>query len=187
MIANIQTYLKKTYGYTDFQIAQIQYTLLSVLSELSKLLVIGIFFYYTGHLASFVFAAIVLYPLRTATGGFHFNHYWSCLLMSFLFFFIGIYAPACLQIPKSAHLLLLILCIMLNHKCSPVVSCYHPVPDKNMIKRAKHCSFSFISIFATLMLLIPANPYLPVGTWIIVLHSLQLAAAKLLPVRRNSI
>ena len=41
------TYLQKTYGYTDFQIGQIRYVIMSLLSEFSKLFIMGIFFYST--------------------------------------------------------------------------------------------------------------------------------------------
>lgn len=186
MSANIQTYLKSTYGYTDFQIAQIRYALLSILSEMSKLIIIGIFFYCTGNVTAYLLAAAVLCTLRTATGGLHYKHYWSCLIMSFLFFYAGICVLPVLTIPNYVQLLLLCLCILLNYKYAPVVSSFRPVPDGILIRKAKLQSFLIISIYACLVFLIPNNRHMPVGTWIILLQSLQLTAANLLQKRRKN-
>lgn len=185
MITAIQSHLKTNYGYTDFQIGQIRYALLSIVSEISKLFIIGLFFYFTGDLVSYLLAAIVLCTLRTATGGLHYKHYWSCLIMSFLFFFTGIMILPVFQLPNHIHLFLLCLCILLNYKYAPVVSSYRPVPNGVLIKKAKIQSFLIISIYAILMFIIPPNPYLPVGSWIIILQSLQLLAANLLERRTH--
>lgn len=185
MIADIQSHLKTNYGYTDFQISQIRYALLSILSEISKLFIMGLFFYFTGNLVSYLLAAVVLCTLRTATGGLHYKHYWSCLIMSFLFFFTGVMILPAFPLPDYIHLALLCLCILLNYKYAPIVSSYRPIPDGVLIKKAKTQSFLIISLYAILIFIIPQNPYLPVGSWIIILQSLQLLAANLLERRRS--
>ena len=38
----IHDYLKNNYGYSDFQIGQIRYTIISILSDVSKLIIMGI-------------------------------------------------------------------------------------------------------------------------------------------------
>lgn len=185
MVANIQAYLKAEYGYSDFQIAQIRYALLSILSETSKLVIMGIFFYYTGNLSHYLWATIVLCTLRTATGGLHYNHYWSCLLMTFLFFFTGILLLPMLPLIMYGHIILLCLCIGINYRYAPIVSSYRPIPDGVSIQKSKMQSFIFITIYALFMFIIPENPYLTVGSWIIILQSLQLFVANLLQRRRN--
>lgn len=184
MGAVIRTYLKNSYGYTDFQIAQIRYTLLSILSELSKLIMMGCFFYFTKHLPEFVLAAVVLCVLRTATGGLHFQHYWSCLLMSLAVFFTGIQVLPLLPVTKHLHILMLGICIWLNYRYAPIASSYRPVPNGVLVRKAKVQSFLLITVYAVLLFIIPDNPYLPVGSWIIILQSLQLYVANIQK-RRN--
>ena len=45
----IHDYLKNNYGYSDFQIGQIRYTIISILSDVSKLIIMGIFFILTDY------------------------------------------------------------------------------------------------------------------------------------------
>ena len=61
----IQAYLQDTFGYSDFQIGQIRYTVVSILSEASKLILMGFFFAYTQHFLQYVVAITVLLILRT--------------------------------------------------------------------------------------------------------------------------
>lgn len=81
------TYLQKTYGYTDFQIGQIRYVIMSLLSEFSKLFIMGIFFYSTHMFGEYITAAFILCMIRTGAGGLHFKHYVTCFLFSFGIFF----------------------------------------------------------------------------------------------------
>lgn len=48
----IHDYLKNNYGYSDFQIGQIRYTIISILSDVSKLIIMGIFFILTDYFFS---------------------------------------------------------------------------------------------------------------------------------------
>lgn len=185
MVANIQAYLKAEYGYSDFQIAQIRYALLSILSETSKLVIMGIFFYYTGNLSLYLWATIVLCTLRTATGGLHYDHYWSCLLVTFLFLCTGILLLPLVPLIMYGHIILLCLCIGINYRYAPIVSSYRPIPDGISIQKSKMQSFIIIMIYALFMFIIPENPYLTVGSWIIILQSLQLFVANILQRRRN--
>ena len=42
----IHDYLQENFGYSDFQIGQIRYAVVSILSEISKIIIMGIFFSY---------------------------------------------------------------------------------------------------------------------------------------------
>lgn len=185
MVANIQAYLKAEFGYSDFQIAQIRYALLCILSEASKLLILGVFFYCMNKFSLFLWAAIVLCTLRTVTGGLHYKHYWSCLLMTFLFFFFGILVLPLIPLRMYGHILLLCVCIGINYQYAPIVSSYRPVPDGVSIQKSKMQSFVFITIYTFLLFIIPENPYFMVGSWIIILQSLQLFAANIRQRRKN--
>ena len=57
----IHDYLKNNYGYSDFQIGQIRYTIISILSDVSKLIIMGIFFILTDYFFQYlaVIAAVL--------------------------------------------------------------------------------------------------------------------------------
>lgn len=177
-------YLKETYDFSDFQIAQIRYTVTSLLSEFSKILIMGVFFYYIDHLGEYLLAAFVLCMLRTCTGGLHFKHYLSCFMVSFLIMFMGVYLLPHIYVNRIMQLIILLLCIICNYYCSPIVSSYRPIPDGVAVRKSKWQSFTIIFIFTLVMYIIPMNPYTYAGFWIIILQSLQLIVAKILKRRK---
>jgi accessory gene regulator protein AgrB len=105
--------------------------------------------------------------------------------MSFLFFVAGVQLLPLIPTTKYVHIALLILCIWINYLYAPIVSSYRPIPDGIKVKKAKRQAFLFITVYAFLLFIIPENPYLTVGSWIIILQSLQLFVANLLQRRKK--
>ena len=174
----IKDYLQADFGYTDYQIEQIRYTVVSVLSELSKLFIIGVFFALTHHIPQYLVAIIVLFMLRTCTGGLHFKHYVCCLLVSFLIFYLGICQLPDITLPRPIYFTLLLACVIINYLFAPVVSSCRPVPNGIQIKKSKRQSFAMITLYAVIMFILPSSQYIITGFWIIQLQTLQLIAAK---------
>lgn len=175
----IQDYLKASFGYTDFQIEQIRYTVVSLLSEVSKLFIMGVFFTMTHHLPQYLAAIIVLLILRTCTGGLHFKHYSSCLLVSFLIFYLGICQLPNITLPRPTYFILLLVCVIINYLFAPVVSSYRPIPNGIQVRKSKRQAFAMITLYALIMFIVPVNQYTITGFWIIQLQSFQLIAAKI--------
>ncbi|MDO5403498.1 MAG: accessory gene regulator B family protein, partial [Eubacteriales bacterium] len=73
MYAKIQS----IYGFSDYQIAQLRFTFRTVISEISKLIILALIFRNT--LLLFIWAAILLRLTRASTGGIHCGSYISCL------------------------------------------------------------------------------------------------------------
>lgn len=180
----IHSYLHNTLGYNDFEIAKMKYLVVTILSEISKIVLIGLFFLYSQNLTVFLTAAFILCILRINTGGLHFKHYFSCLLASFLIFFIGVSILNSIQFTKFIQLAALLLCIIINYYCAPVVSSFRPIPDGIKIRRAKKQSLAIITLFSMILYVFPQNQYINIGFWMIILQSIQLFAAKILK-RRN--
>lgn len=176
---SLHDYIHNTLGYSEYEIAQIKYFVNGLLSEISKILLIGSFFLLTGKLNLFLSAAIILCLLRIYTGGLHFNHYASCLAMSFSIFYIGICVLANIPVIKPIQLILLCICILINYTYAPVVSKVRPIPDGVKIHRSKRNSFWIITLYVLIVFIIPDNPYTNIGFWMIILQSIQLIAAKL--------
>ncbi len=174
----MQEFLKKQYQFSDYQIAQLHFTFKSVGSELSKLLLMAIFFH--DDLGRYVFAVMVMLLLRTATGGLHCKKYITCLLVSFSYMFLALMVLPLIEINKVLQLIFLFICMISTYYIGPVTSKVHrPLSEKN-IKRVKLQAFVIIFIYLTLTYIMPENPYMVAGFWVVILNTLQLAAAKIL-------
>ena len=110
----IHDYLKNNYGYSDFQIGQIRYTIISILSDVSKLIIMGIFFIVTDYFFQYLAAIATLLVLRTCTGGLHFKHYFSCLALSFFLLYIGICQLPKILLPRPLYFVLLLLLSLIH-------------------------------------------------------------------------
>lgn len=183
---HIHNYLHNTLGFTNYEIAQMRYFVCSILSEASKLILIGAFFLVINKFLLYIVATLTLCCLRVCTGGLHFKHYLSCLAMSFAIFFIDICVLSDYMFIKPVQLLLLCICIVINYTCAPVVSIFRPIPDGIRIHRAKRQSFWLITTYCIILFILPANSYINVGFWMIILQSIELLAAKKLKRRFNT-
>ena len=175
----IHDYLQNSFGYTDFQIGQIRYTVISILSEISKLILMGFFFALSGYFLQYIVAISVLLVLRTCTGGLHFKRYFSCLAVSFIILFLGICVLPQIVIPCPIYFVFLLVAVVINYLFAPIVSSYRPIPNGVRIRKSKRQSFSIITIYALIMFIVPTNLYIVTGFWIIMLQSFQLLVAKL--------
>lgn len=179
--SKLYTLLSEEFHFTNYQIKLIRYRLLSLLSETSKILLMGILFWYLGCVPEYLFATAVLIFLRTGTGGIHLKHYTTCLFVTTA----GLYSAVCLlpsafPVTKLFALFLLFLCFLGNVYAAPVVSCYRPEPDGLSIRKSKIQATMVICVYAALLYVTPENTFITVGFWIIILQSAQLVAAKLI-------
>lgn len=173
----LHSYVKNILGFSEYQIAQMQHFINSIFSEITKLLFIGFFFYIQNKLSLFAMAAVLLCILRCCTGGLHMEHYLTCLLMSFSVFFTAINILPYIPVNKPLQLCFLSFCVLIHHKYAPVVSRFRPTPDGIRIRKSKIESFIIIALFSLLLFILPLNQYTTIGFWIIILQSVQLAAA----------
>lgn len=170
--------LKEQYEFSDYQIAQLGYLGKTFLSEFSKLLIMGIFF--RKQLSVYLFAIVVMVLLRTATGGIHCRKYVSCFLVTFSYLFLALTVLPVIPVNKVFQLILLFLCMLCNYYIGPVTSKVHAALKTQLVKRVKIQAFLVIFFYLTLTYIIPENPYISAGFWIIILHTLQLAAARII-------
>lgn len=172
--------IQKEYNFSDFQIKLIRYAISVIFYDFSKLLFCAAYFYYTGKIIHFLFAAVPLFLLRTRNGGIHFQKYWQCFVFSFLFlFFVINILPNLFSVPILTIYLVLILCALLNYLIGPNVSAKKKRVGTVFIRRAKWETFHLMLIVAMLFFIFSENQYLMVSFWTIVLHTLQLTIAQI--------
>ena len=173
--------IQKRYGFTDYQIAQLKYTFTILFSESSKFVMIALF--YRNCFSVYLYAAILLSILRLSTGGLHVKTYWGCFAASFAFFYAAIRILPEFHIPKVVLSVLIIGCMIAIYLIGPVASIFRTQPEGNTKKRLVAQSLIVISIHLILFCMFDSI-YFTVGSWIIILQSMQLIAAKFFVRRR---
>ena len=169
--------LKSTYQFTDYQIAQLVFLAKTLLSEISKLFIIGLFFW--RELSFFFICVFILLLLRTSTGGLHCKTYLSCLVASCFYIIFTFKILPLIPIGQIPAMILLILCAVIDYSIGPVTSDVHLPLTEKVKQRGRICTVITISFFFILMYIIPENLYAITGFWIIISHTLQLVAAKI--------
>lgn len=169
-------FLKEQYQFSDFQIAQLQYTWKTFASEFSKLLIMGLLFRHD--FGKYIFSVTIMLLLRTATGGLHCKKYITCFLVSFTYMFLSLMVLPMISVNKVFQLILLFICMLCTYYIGPVTSAVHRELSLGCRKRVKVQAFLIIFFYLTLMYIVPENPYFVCGFWVIILNTLQLMAAK---------
>ena len=146
----------------------------------SKFLIFLVFFFFIERLDMYLYAFIILLPLRLNTGGLHFKHYWSCLLFSFVYMLTVTIPLADIRLPYGVSILLLLLCVVINGSIGPICSASRPaLPQQEIIKYRQ--KGALLTCYDTLLTMLFWNTHLaPVGFWTIVLHSVQLVIGNIL-------
>lgn len=177
----MREFLKTQYQFSDFQIAQLNYTWKSLASEFSKLILMGILFH--NILGVYAFAVMIMMLLRSSTGGLHCRTYISCFLVSFTYMFLALAVLPAIPVNKLVQMILLFVCILCNYYIGPVTSAVHRPLSEKIIHRVRGQAFLIIFFYLVLTYITPENPYITAGFWVIILHTTQLIAAKLLKMK----
>lgn len=177
--------LKTTYNYSDYDLAVVKYTLLSIASELSKMILLCVFYCFIGKISYFFIFLFLLSLLRFNSGGFHCKHYITCLLLTFIISYLAIIILPDLETPDILIIeLLTIVCLIINYFIGPIASPLRPSPNSLLLKHCKNNSFIIIFIFFIIVSIFNSYkliyPYLLVGFWTIILHTFQMIFAKIL-------
>ena len=169
--------LKTYYHFTDFQIAQLDFLRKTVLSETSKLLIMG--FLFRSQLDVYCISVLALCLLRTSVGGLHCKTYLRCLVSSatYMAVCLVLLPPVVVALPIKASLLL--ICAATNYIIGPVTSDVHLPLKPEQIQKGRTYATVLILIFLIIQCIIPENIYVIPIFWIIMIHTLQLIAAKI--------
>lgn len=169
--------LKTQYAFSDYQVAQLEFVCKTLAAELSKLLIIGLFF--LDRFPIYVVSILLLAFLRVSTGGLHCKKYLSCLLVSFLYVFLCIQILPLIYVNKLFQMILLFLCLLINYYLGPVLSDVHLPLSSKRIKGVKIQAFIIIFFVLIVTYILPENALITSCFWIVVLHTLQLLMAKI--------
>lgn len=168
-------YLKEELNFSNYQIAQLKYFFLTLLSEGSKLIIMAFFFH--KELGAFFYCIAILSALRLSTGGIHCDTYIGCFLTTFLFVFISLRATSLISLSTLLAIVILITCAIFNHTIGPISSSKHLPLSASTQKRGTWQAVAIISLHIFLLYNFDNLYLFHIGTWAIILHTLQLIIA----------
>lgn len=180
----LENKLRTTGKYTNYQIQQIIYLVKTFSSDISKSVLLAILF--RNHLDLFALVMVMLFLLRSYSGGMHFHTYMGCLIATTCYFSLAILILPQISVPFAYKVLFLIVCMILCDRVGPVTSEYRPPLSPERITHFRNITITLLFLFILILYVIPEHPYSNVGFWVIILHSLQLVAAKLLAQKKIS-
>lgn len=173
-------YKNKINSLSSYEVKLIKYLFQCIASEGSKIILFFIFFWKMKLLPEFITALILLMLLRSNGGGIHCKHYLSCFMLSFSILYGSILLASNLQMKPIFLQCTILVCAFAGYQLSPVVSSNRPEASEKLIQKCKRNTLIIILLFFILLCIIPNNLYMHIGFWIIVIHILQLALAKIL-------
>ena len=170
------SYLQKKYNYSNYQITQLDFLFKTIFSELSKVIIMGIIFY--KFIPQYICALFFMLLLRSTSGGLHFYTYLGCLATSVSFIGLVLLLYTFVPLPLYIKGCLLLISILICYLTGPVASKYRPPRSEHSRAILRNLTCSFIFVYTLFMYITPDNPYIQIGFWVIILHSLQLSLAK---------
>lgn len=179
---SIEQRLTESRKYTRYQVQKIMYVIKTLSADISKVIILGIIFH--KHFLSYIIAMTVLFLLRSFSGGIHNNTYIGCFISTLIYFLLSIIILPQITISFSIKILLLTACIVLCEWIGPITSKHRPPLSQAKIAICKSITVTNIFLFIAIANIIPNSPYITVGFWVVILHTLQLVLAKLLIVTK---
>lgn len=168
------TKLQTLFSFSDYQIAQLKYLLVIIFTDLSKLIIMG--FIFKNCFISFLYSVLLLSVLRLTTGGLHCASYLGCFFTTFLFLYLSLDILPLVKLPTSMLLFFLCICALTNFIIGPISSEKRLSLKKTTKQRLAYQSLFIISIHIILLLCFN-NQILVIGSWLIIMHTLQLIIA----------
>jgi len=160
-------------------LVKIRYALDIIKNETIKIVILIVLFSVAGSMKEFLFAAIILFPLRFTSGGMHLKTNIGCFLFSLSFFVSTIWILPLIQTPFGLLFSLLIVSTIVIIVLSPIASYKRPIHTNSRLKTLRRNAIIFIIVdFLVLIILwrFGIYTYFVIGTWVVTLQAIQLLA-----------
>lgn len=172
--------IKSKQNCTEYELKLKKYYRLCFLSEFSKIIIFYLIFLFLGLVPEYFISLLFLLPLRNHGGGLHFNHYITCLIVSFSFLCGSIFLALYITPSKIIMCTTCLICIMLGYHLVPVTSSNRPPATTNQVRKSKRNTAIILTLFSAIICICPAHTFLYIGYWTIILHISQLILSHIL-------
>lgn len=161
----------------ESDIEKMTYGLHVILSEVTKIIIYIVFFSIINRLLEFSFACLILFSIRSHSGGLHFYTWLKCFLFTLVFFVLAILILPNITIlnQSGVYYFLGAFSIVTTLLLAPKTSKFRPITNKK--RRFKSKVFALASMlicFLLLLLLFHHSKLFAIGIWTITLQNTQL-------------
>lgn len=178
------------YNLSDRQRKLLQFSFIGLIYDITKFVLLFIFFACIHQITAFIFNIFLLMVLRTNQGGLHLKHYTTCFIFSFLYLFLSICVLPMLipEVPQPLGLCIIFLCILINYIAGPQknIKIYTELKNPENILKSKIKTSLICTIYMIVFFIFSNNILIQQGMWMIVLHTMQIVIVILKKERRTS-
>ncbi len=172
-IARILNHIRSLQTYNETDIDRMRYSLQSLLWEIEKVIILFVLFTILGYQTDYLVALIILLTIRTNAGGYHSQNNLSCLVTTFLFFFLSVILLPLVPLNKIGMLLISGFSLMTSLLIAPLLS----LEKLNIFKKKDIITKKIMTIILTSFWLAAVfffHIYESIIIWIILLQNIQL-------------
>lgn len=177
-MTTLKNHIRNTF--TTYEIELLKYFYRSIFYDLSKFLLLLLFYSILGLQMEFCIEMLILLSIRNFYGGIHFQHYSSCFMFTFIFSLMGIILAHTVLPDRHVQLMVLVIMSAVCMALKPVTAASRPELDSRKMIPYRICGACVLLLYITAFIMLQTFPYSNLCFWVIVLHTLQLIAAKLL-------
>ena len=166
-MGTIKKHLKLTFS--SYELELLRYLYLCITYDVSKFLILFLFFSFFHLGKEFCIEIFFLTSLRNFFGGLHYKHYVSCFIFTFIFSSVGIALSHLIALNNMFQISILTVIIIISVLTKPVTSTNRP-PLSVKLEIIYHCcGMIILLIYFVLFLTTKTFPYRNLCFWVIVL------------------
>lgn len=178
VINKIGGYCSSELNLNEIDEIKLKYSLEIILTDLSKFIILLLFFSLIGKSTFFIITFPFLSLLRILTGGLHFKTYFGCLGFSFGFFLLTFFCSIYIHLDDVHIILILILSLISIYTTAPMPSKGRPKYNSKKILKFKALAILLV-VFGTLLFYLTfKSPLLVSYIWVMLFESVQLLISK---------
>lgn len=166
-----------TREYTEYEKKLQRYYRIGFISEFSKICIFFVIFAFLELIPEYIIALLALISLRSNGGGLHFNHYVSCLIVSFIFVYSSIFLSIHIMPPQITIYISMLLCALIGYILVPITSANRPPATSSQRRNSKRNTTIIILFYFILLCICPNTIWSLICYWTVILHILQLIIA----------
>lgn len=178
MVDSIYNYFNKYIDLDELESAKLKYSLNTIISEVSKLIILFLIFIILDRKTFYLYSIITLFTIRPFTGGLHFDNYLNCLIFSILFFLLVLFSTIYITITPLLAFVLFVSSSISIATLVPIQSKYRLIANRKKSLKMKLIGLLSIFIHYIVFIINPENLYIINAIWLLSFQSFQLIISK---------
>ena len=174
----IGSYFSADLNLSEIDEVKLKYSLEIILTDLSKFIILLLFFSLIGKPTFFILTFPFLSLLRLFTGGLHFKTYFGCLSFSFAFFLIIFFCSIYIHLDDIDIVLILLFSLITIYTVAPIPSKSRPKYNSKKLLKFKSLAILIVLLSVLIFYLTHKSPFLVSQIWVMLFGSIQLLISK---------